>query len=98
MSPWDGIQLRDIAGRLDALGALDPAARTFEVLDEIAPDRNLVALRQGYSETIAEIVLALVRHDERAAFETLLHLWGGPYGMTTDEAWEGTRRRLRNKS
>ena len=91
---WSGYQLRDIAGRLDALGALDPAARTFEVLDEIAPDRNLATFRQGYPEPIAEIILALVRHDERSAFETLLHLWGGPYGMTMDEAWEGTRRRM----
>jgi ABC-type nitrate/sulfonate/bicarbonate transport system permease component len=91
---WSAYQLRDIAGRLDALGMLDPTARTFEMLDELAPDLELLTVRQGYPEHMAEIVLALARHDERRAFETLMHSIGGPCGMTMDEAWDGTRRRM----
>ena len=86
--------LRDVASRLDALGLLDPAARTFEVLDELAPDTEAALFRNGYPEAVAAVVLALVRHDERAAFETYMRLIDGPVGMTMDEAWEGTRRRL----
>ena len=91
---WSPHILRNTAARLDALGLLDPAARTFEVLDEFAPDQEAALFRYGYSNRVAPIVLALVRHDERAAFEAYLLQIGGPVGMTMDEAWEGTRRRL----